>query len=238
MKKVIFILLIFSLFLIAGCEKNKTASESLNIETQKEPIKSCAIALSPNVIQLEMLSGVSTKLSVLNFKGSDKDIIWNIYPPSIANVDNSVGISNMIRGISSGNAYLIVTDRSVGLNCNITLPVIITSVQDKCNSNINCNDNDLSTKDICSGTPRDCSYIKITECINGDNYCPSGCTYENDNNCEKPEEISSEIVDCGTDEGETVPSESNPTTSSNCITEKVKTCSPAKYTFISISVSV
>jgi len=202
---------------------------------KSEEIKNCTIVLSPSVMRLEMLPGVATRLSVLDFQGSDKDIIWSINPASIANADNLTGISNMIRGISPGNAYLTVTDRSVGPNCNITLPIIITSIQDECTIDVDCNDNNLSTKDICSGTPRKCSHTKITECINGDNYCPSGCSYENDNDCEKPKEVSPEIVDCGTDEGETIPTKDNPTTSSNCITEKVKSCSPAKYSFISIS---
>lgn len=54
---------------------------------------------------------------------------------------------------------------------------------DSCNSDSACNDNKVSTEDICTGTPKKCENIPITTCKNGDLYCPSDCKVENDNDC-------------------------------------------------------
>jgi len=66
---------------------------------------------------------------------------------------------------------------------------------DQCATNIDCNDNNVSTDDLCSGTPQLCSNILIASCINNDGYCPSGCTSDDDDDCE---EMMVEFVDCGT----------------------------------------
>jgi len=52
----------------------------------------------------------------------------------------------------------------------------------ECTLNIDCNDEDNSTKDTCSGTPKKCSNLRIIQCLDGDGYCPPGCT-TSDNDC-------------------------------------------------------
>ncbi len=50
-----------------------------------------------------------------------------------------------------------------------------------CTGNSQCNDNNVCTTDTCvSGT---CTFTPITQCINNDGCCPTGCNAVNDNNC-------------------------------------------------------
>ena len=63
--------------------------------------------------------------------------------------------------------------------------------EDECLSDLDCDDYNASTRDVCSGRPRACSHEAITRCENGDGYCPEGCNYENDTDCE--------IGECETD---------------------------------------
>jgi hypothetical protein len=56
---------------------------------------------------------------------------------------------------------------------------------DKCKSDSECNDNDISTKDSCYGNPKKCNNTKITECISDDNYCPPNCKYSKDKDCDQ-----------------------------------------------------
>ncbi|MBI2522823.1 hypothetical protein HYW19_00365 [Candidatus Woesearchaeota archaeon] len=53
----------------------------------------------------------------------------------------------------------------------------------KCDSNADCNDNNLATGDECAGFPRKCTNTAITECISNDNYCPKTCNSEDDADC-------------------------------------------------------
>lgn len=62
---------------------------------------------------------------------------------------------------------------------------------DECTTNLDCDDKKDSTNDICAEIPRKCFNVEITNCISGDNYCPSGCTHKNDRDCEIKE------TDCG-----------------------------------------
>lgn len=66
---------------------------------------------------------------------------------------------------------------------------------DECEVDSDCDDNDISTTDSCSGTPKKCSNTKITECKTGDNYCPTNCNYEQDKDCPEPGECSTDS-DC------------------------------------------
>jgi hypothetical protein len=55
-----------------------------------------------------------------------------------------------------------------------------------CSGDDDCYDFDECTTDSCvEGT---CQLDRITECINYDNCCPSGCTYEDDRDCEHEDE--------------------------------------------------
>jgi hypothetical protein len=86
-------------------------------------------------------------------------------------------------------------------------------VEWQCDENIDCNDNDVSTKDTCSNFK--CTYAKITECEDNDLYCPESCNSDNDNDC--TDKCGSEIIDCGA------------TGSMNgCFINAARNCCPAK----------
>jgi len=85
---------------------------------------------------------------------------------------------------------------------------------DHCSTNNDCNDKDISTKDVCSGIPKKCTNIKIIECAAGDDYCPPNCNYEQDKDCSEPDECSNDI-DCN---------DNNACTSDRC-SGKPKKCS-------------
>ncbi len=65
---------------------------------------------------------------------------------------------------------------------------------DECLIDEDCNDGDFSTKEVCSGTPKKCSHSTMTECITGDNYCPTNCDYSTDEDCELTDSIK---IECG-----------------------------------------
>lgn len=56
--------------------------------------------------------------------------------------------------------------------------------QDECTVSADCGGGDVSIKGSCEGIPKKCVYTKITQCVSGDNYCPDGCTWRNDSDCE------------------------------------------------------
>jgi len=81
---------------------------------------------------------------------------------------------------------------------------------DECESSDDCDDYDISTKNICSGIPRKCSYEEIVECETGDGYCPEGCSYSNDEEClvdeceadqDCDDQDSSTVDECKSEEG-------------------------------------
>lgn len=55
----------------------------------------------------------------------------------------------------------------------------------ECETSLDCEDNDKSTRDICAGTIRKCYNAKITACKSGDYYCPKGCSYPEDPDCDR-----------------------------------------------------
>ncbi len=59
--------------------------------------------------------------------------------------------------------------------------------KDQCQIDAECDDSDPSTSDSCEGTPKKCVHTLITECHHGDDFCPEGCTYEDDLDCTPPE---------------------------------------------------
>jgi hypothetical protein len=78
---------------------------------------------------------------------------------------------------------------------------------DKCKFDSDCNDNNISTEDTCHGSPKQCSNIRIVECISGDGYCPINCKYDIDKDCQIPDECNSN-ADC---------EDKNPCTTDRCI---------------------
>ncbi|HII71441.1 TPA: hypothetical protein HA265_01670, partial [Candidatus Woesearchaeota archaeon] len=76
--------------------------------------------------------------------------------------------------------------------------ICIGAEKDECSGNADCDDDDVSTSDTCSGTPKKCEHAPITDCVSGDDYCPPGCTYVNDGDCEQiieAEEQAEEEID-------------------------------------------
>jgi hypothetical protein len=58
-------------------------------------------------------------------------------------------------------------------------------ISDECSTNLDCDDRDVSTQDLCGGTnPKICANTRITTCKSGDNYCPRGCNNAVDEDCE------------------------------------------------------
>jgi hypothetical protein len=62
----------------------------------------------------------------------------------------------------------------------------VAEPKDQCKDNWDCDDGDASTRDTCEGSPKKCSNSAITGCEDGDMYCPPGCDYDTDNDCEPP----------------------------------------------------
>ncbi|MBI4739359.1 hypothetical protein HY772_07480 [Candidatus Woesearchaeota archaeon] len=56
----------------------------------------------------------------------------------------------------------------------------------ECETDKDCDDHDPSTKGFCQGKPKECAYVKITECVTGDEYCPPSCAQQNDKDCKPP----------------------------------------------------
>ncbi|MBI5398939.1 hypothetical protein HZB03_05740 [Candidatus Woesearchaeota archaeon] len=57
--------------------------------------------------------------------------------------------------------------------------------KNECETDNDCDDDDPSTKGFCSGKPKECTYVKIAECVTGDDYCPPSCTAQNDKDCKQ-----------------------------------------------------
>ncbi len=68
-------------------------------------------------------------------------------------------------------------DNCCPLGCNLGNDNDCTT----CTSDSHCNDNNVCTTNKCVGGI--CTYPVITQCINGDGCCPTGCNSNNDNNC-------------------------------------------------------
>jgi len=73
--------------------------------------------------------------------------------------------------------------------------ISLQNQEDQCQEDSDCDDGDDSTRDVCSGSPKKCSNIKIEDCVTGDNYCPPNCKYEEDNDCLDPDQCSKDS-DC------------------------------------------
>ena len=55
---------------------------------------------------------------------------------------------------------------------------------DECNRNLDCDDYNPATIDACIESPKRCEHEYTIECIDGDGYCPPGCKFNNDNDCD------------------------------------------------------
>ncbi len=68
-------------------------------------------------------------------------------------------------------------------------------LRDECSNATECDDADPTTRDECKGKPKKCVNTPITTCGNDDGFCPSGCVYENDNDCPSVDQCQSDF-DC------------------------------------------
>jgi len=73
----------------------------------------------------------------------------------------------------------------------------VPAEKDQCSTDTDCDDSDASTRDTCSGMPKTCSYNQLTECVNDDDYCTPGCSFDQDNNCATttPEEPEIDVLE-------------------------------------------
>ncbi len=62
--------------------------------------------------------------------------------------------------------------------------------EEKCTIDWDCDDNNTCTIDKCSGAPKSCSNVLISQCVGNDSCCPSICGPVNDTDCKATEEIS------------------------------------------------
>lgn len=93
-------------------------------------------------------------------------------------------------------AEAYVNENLTELDCLILPKGGLTVIEHECLIHSDCDDNKVSTRDECSGSPRTCSNTEITECGPLEGYCPPGCIYSTDRDCQAIDECLSD-VDCG-----------------------------------------
>jgi hypothetical protein len=54
---------------------------------------------------------------------------------------------------------------------------------DECLVHTDCDDKEPGTRDYCEGIPKKCVYEAVTDCVEGDDFCPEGCNYSIDADC-------------------------------------------------------
>ena len=105
---------------------------------------------------------------------------------SFACDDNNVSTLDICSGTPKTCSNTPITECTDGDNyCPLNCTYEDDEDCDECAIDYDCDDNDDSTEDTCSGTPKECSNTLITECTTGDNYCPSGCAYQDDEDCDE-----------------------------------------------------
>lgn len=73
---------------------------------------------------------------------------------------------------------MIEQDQANNNDSNITKKFPVS-----CETDSDCDDENIMTKDVCR-TDKTCSVTIIKDCIDDDNYCPIGCRYDDDNDCD------------------------------------------------------
>jgi len=181
-------------------EKHKIIVESINpnsvdIVIQSEPI---------NLNKLNLKVGEENKFDLDGDGTYDLKVILNkiedgkadIYILKISEVicEENWVCDQWSKCVGGQQNKICVDTNSCGTEENKPSPEVRACQIDQCATNTDCNDNNSSTEDICSGALKLCSNILITSCKNNDNYCPPGCTNNNDSDCE----AIIELIDCGT----------------------------------------
>ncbi len=68
--------------------------------------------------------------------------------------------------------------------CRLTSGGGDEEAQVECSVDSDCDDSKATTKDTCEGLPLVCEHEIILQCLDDDDFCPSYCRYNNDNDCE------------------------------------------------------
>ncbi len=102
--------------------------------------------------------------------------------------DNNVSTLDICSGTPKTCSNTLITECTGGDDyCPLNCTYEDDEDCDECVIDSDCDDNDDSTEDTCSGTPKECSNDEITDCTDGDSYCPSGCAYVDDDDCPQDE---------------------------------------------------
>lgn len=134
---------------------------------------------------------------------ADKTYTYVLTAPSTARTTTFSGIY-MFEGMASETQIAGQNQVTVGVacssdaNCPGQICCGTVCVTPACSSSADCNDGSNSTTDSCSNAgicTAACQHTTITECINGDNYCPIGCNIGSDSDC--PENCGNGVVDAG-----------------------------------------
>lgn len=88
-------------------------------------------------------------------------------------------------------AYCKSGDGCCPVRCNYTMDNDC-EMPDLCTNNLECDDNNNCTVDLCVREPNSCINLPINNCTSGDGCCPVNCDYTIDNDCTK-------IIVCGDD---------------------------------------
>ncbi len=178
-KKIIFLLLLLFLLFFFGCtNKNEALNKAYSFPETEEFISKFPDAS----IQVSHISKTASEsiLKKLSKRCGEKIEAQEFWYVRFEKGDSALAIwlnssLEMVCLIKEGS-WIPKTEPEDGAKNGDTR---------KCFSNLECNDKDPCTVDICSGSPGTCSHKKITECKDNDSCCPEGCTNENDNNCKK-----------------------------------------------------
>ena len=133
-----------------------------------------------------------------------------------------------------GELYNLMTGKTVNVEAEepvepepvgVDEPVEPEPVEvDECSNDNDCDDNDASTEDECSGSPRECSNDEIDYCYSGDGYCPDGCEYNDDNDCDEPVEVDECSVDSDCDDNDASTEDECSGTPLVCSNELITSC--------------
>ncbi len=100
--------------------------------------------------------------------------------------DNSLCTRNTCGGIPKTCSTVEIRECIGGDGCcptGCTFAVDFDCDLDECSINSDCDDDNPATIGTCVGLPKRCQYEYTDECVDGDEYCPAGCEFENDNDC-------------------------------------------------------
>jgi tetratricopeptide (TPR) repeat protein len=129
----------------------------------------------------------NTRAKVYSLRAKIK-YIQKDYTSAQNDIDKSLQLdANFNQYINSETIKSAIDLETCNNNCtHNTLCCNAKCVLPKCVSDNDCNDNTSSTKDSCINPQlcnAQCDFKIISDCINGDNYCPPKCSVLNDDSC-------------------------------------------------------